>query len=177
MARLAAFLQALRQLGWTDGQNVRIHGADRVRERHREMQFSRGRFRHQNACQPTKMGDDRGGVADRQDQTEIKSCFEHSLSRPFSVSPPWYLRKAVLMLKAGGVPSTAMAARIADSTHTDSVVRTSEVLGALADGICRGDERTNSIGTSRSAERVRADRADRDCGSPNAGPTRRARRY
>jgi hypothetical protein len=46
-------------------------------------------------------------------QTEIKSCFEHSLSRPSSVSPPWYLRKAVLLLKAGGAPSTAVAARIA----------------------------------------------------------------
>jgi hypothetical protein len=80
-----------------------------------------------------------GDAAD-QDQTEIKSCFEHSLSRPSSVSPPWYLRKAVLVLKAGGVPSTAVAARIADSTHTDSVVRTSEVLGALADGICSGGD-------------------------------------
>ena len=79
-----------------------------------------------------------------QDQTEIKSCFEHSLSRRSSVSPPWYLRKAVLLLKAGGAPSTAVAARIADSTHTDSVVRTSEVLGARVDGICRGgDERTS----------------------------------
>ena len=48
----------------------------------------------------------------------------------------------MLLLKAGGAPSTAVAARIADSTHTDSVVRTSEVLGALVDGICRGgDER------------------------------------
>jgi hypothetical protein len=49
---------------------------------------------------------------------------------------------AVLLLKADGVRNTAVAARIADSTHTDSVVPTSEVLGALADGICRGgDER------------------------------------
>ena len=49
---------------------------------------------------------------------------------------------AVLLLKADGVRNTAVAARIADSTHTDSVARTSEVLGALADGICRGgDER------------------------------------
>jgi hypothetical protein len=55
------------------------------------------------------------------------------------------LRKAVLRLLAGGVPSTAMAARIADSTHTDSVVRTSEVLAALADGICGSDERTNPL--------------------------------
>ena len=89
-----------------------------------------------------------GDVTD-QDQTEIKSCFEHSLSRPSSVSPPWYLRKAVLLLKAGGAPSTAVAARIADSTHTDSVARTSEVLGALADGICRGgDERPQRTGRS-----------------------------
>jgi hypothetical protein len=95
--------------------------------------------------EPTKLTT--GGCSFRRafgtkDQTEIKSCFEHSLSRPSSVSPPWYLRKAVLLLKAGGAPSTAVAARIADSTHTDSVVRTSEVLGALVDGICRGgDER------------------------------------
>jgi hypothetical protein len=69
------------------------------------------------------------------------------------VLPPWYLRKAVLLLKAGGVPSTAVAVRIADSTHTDSVARTSEVLGALADGICRGgDERNQFNGSARSNE-------------------------
>jgi hypothetical protein len=79
------------------------------------------------------------------------------------VSPPWYLRKAVLMLKAGGVPSTAMAARIADSTHTDSVVRTSEVLAALADGICRGDEQTNSW--------VKFELADRQSVFAQIGPT------
>ena len=60
-----------------------------------------------------------------------------------------YLRKAVLLLKAGGAPSTAVAARIADSIRTDSVVRTSEVLGALADGIRRGgDERPWRAGRS-----------------------------
>jgi hypothetical protein len=74
------------------------------------------------------------------------------------------LRKPVLLLKAGGVPSTAVAARIADSTHTDSVARTSEVLGALADGICRGgDERTNSNLKLANLQSVFAQIADRDC--------------